>query len=63
MPTFLICVFMFLFLLMIITVAWCGYRLIVYDDEVMSGIILLLADIGLFSAWLYILINYVIPSF
>ena len=63
MPIFLICVFMFLFLLMIIAAAWGEYRLIVYDDEVMSGIILFLADIGLFSAWLYVLINYVIPSF
>lgn len=63
MPIFLICVFMFLFLLMIIAVACGGYELIVYCDELMAGIILLLADIGLFVAWLYILMNYVIPRF
>lgn len=62
MSIFLICIFMFLFLLMIITLAWGGYELIA-DDEVMSGIIFFLADIGLISAWLYVLINHVIPSF
>lgn len=63
MPIFLICVVMFLFMLIIIALAWGGYELIVDCDELIPGIIFLLADIGLFSAWLYILMNHVIPRF
>ena len=63
MLIFLICVVMFLFLLVIIALACGGYRLVVDCDELMAGIIVLLADISLFVAWLYVLTNYVIPRF
>lgn len=62
MPIFLICVAMFLFLLVIVTIFW-GVTVMFSLDEIMAGAMLMLANFGLAAAWIYILIHYVIPRF